>query len=190
MTRSPNRFMLMQFFLNSLLMALVFTYIYLLPINQNNNDKDNKAELSVYEDYETGFRLKYPRGFRIAEVTNSPESKTTVFESIPLVPTTTAFISVNTTNWNSGITFHELRKIMSDTVRTSSGTSILENVTTHIAGTPAYKIVQNHANSPYGKNVVAIFVGAIRGKTSFVISSLSTDADALQEMIGSFEFTR
>jgi hypothetical protein len=190
MTKSSKRFMLMQFSLTSFLMALVLTYIYFLPTNQNNNDKDNKNELSFYEDYEMGYRLKYPRNFKVAEVTSSPESKTTVFESFPLAPTTIAFVSVNTTNWNSGITFHELGSIMSNIVRTSSDTSVLENVTTHISGTPAYKIVQSHASSPYGKNVVAIFVGAIRGKTSYVISSLSTDTDALQEIIGSFEFTR
>jgi hypothetical protein len=189
MTKSSNRFMLMQFFLMSFLMALVLTYIYFLPTDQNNNDKDNKDQLSVYENYEMGFKLKYPHNFRIAEVTNSPESKTTVFES--RTPNSTiVFLSVNTTNWNSGITFHELGKIISDIVRTSSGTSILENVTTHISGTPAYKIVQSRAGSPDGKNDVTIFIGTIRGKTSYVISSLSTDIDALQEIIGSFEFTR
>jgi hypothetical protein len=158
--------------------------------DQNNNDKDNEDELSVYENPALGFRLKYPGDFRIAEVTNSLKSKTIVFEKVHLAPATGAFLSINATNWDIGITFDELRKVILDIIRTGPGTSILENNTAHISGIPIYKIVQSHTNSPYGRDAISIFIGAVRDKTSYIISSLSTDIDALQKMIDSFEFMR
>lgn len=79
---------------------------------------------------------------------------------------------------------------MLDTIRRGPGTSVLENDTEHISGIPVYRIVQSHTNSPYGGDAIAIFMGAVRDKTSYIISSLSTDIDALQGMIDSFEFMR
>jgi hypothetical protein len=70
------------------------------------------------------------------------------------------------------------------------GTLILENTTTTIAGIPAHKIVQSHENSPFGRDAIAIFLGAIRNDTSYTISSLSIDKEALQEMINSLEIRR
>jgi hypothetical protein len=201
-----NRPMLIQFVAMSFLVVLAL--IYIMPslvqktvvsvqgshsastTNQNDNDKDNEDELSIYENSALGFRLRYPGDFHIAEVTYSPESKTIVFEKVALAPVKGAFLSVNTTNWDIEITFDKIKKVMLDIIRTGPGTSILENDTEQISGIPVYKIVQSHANSPYGRHAIAIFIGAIRDKTSYIISSLSTDIDSLQEMIDSFEFLR
>jgi hypothetical protein len=158
--------------------------------DQNENDNDNVAKLSLYENPDLGFRLKYPNDFRLAEVSNSLESKTVVFERIPFAPETGAFLSVNSTKRDSVITFNELKKIMTDTIRNGPGTSILDMGTVNISGIPGYKIVQNHAHSPYGRDAMAIFIGAVRDKTIYMLSSLSTDIDALQEMVDSFEFIR
>jgi hypothetical protein len=62
--------------------------------------------------------------------------------------------------------------------------------TVNISGIPGYKIVQNHAHSPYGRDAIAIFIGAVRDKTIYMLSSLSTDIDVLQKMVDSFEFIR
>ena len=158
--------------------------------DQNENDNDNGAKLSIYENPDLGFRLKYPNDFRLAEVSNSLESKTVVFERTPFAPETGAFLSVNSTKWNSVITFNELKKIMTDAIRNGPGTSILDMGTVNISGIPGYKIVQNHSNSPYGRDAIAIFIGAVRDKTIYMLSSLSTDIDVLQEMVDSFEFIR
>ena len=79
--------------------------------DQNENDNDNVAKLSLYENPGLGFRLKYPNDFRIAEVSNSLESKTVVFERIPFAPETGAFLSVNSTKRDSVITFNELKRL-------------------------------------------------------------------------------
>jgi hypothetical protein len=63
--------------------------------DQNENDNDNVAKLSIYENPDLGFRLKYPNDFRLVEVSNSLESKTVVFERTPFAPETGAFLSVN-----------------------------------------------------------------------------------------------
>jgi hypothetical protein len=206
MTKPLNRPMFIRFLVVSFPVVLALTYITPSLVektvvsvrgsfsasttDQNNDDKDNDDELSVYENPALGFRLKYPGDFRIAEVTNSPESKTIVFEKVPWAPATGAFLSINATNWDIGVTIDELKKVMLDIIRTGPGTSILENNTAHISGIPIYKIVQSHTNSPYGRDAIAIFIGAVHDKTSYIISSLSTDIDALQEMIDSFEFMR
>ena len=78
---------------------------------------------------------------------------------------------------------------MTDTIRNGPGTSILDMGTVNISGIPGYKIVQN-LNSPYGRDAIAIFIGAVRDKTIYMLSSLSTDIDVLQEMVDSFEFIR
>ena len=134
--------------------------------DQNENDNDNVAKLSLYENPDLGFRLKYPNDFRIVEVSNSLESKTVVFERIPFAPETGAFLSVNSTKWDSVITFNELKKI-SDTIRNGPGTSILDMGTVNISGIPGYKIVQNHSHSPYGRDAIAIFIG---DKTIYMLS--------------------
>jgi hypothetical protein len=59
--------------------------------DQNENDNDSVAELSIYENPDLRFRLKYPNDFRLVEVSNSLESKTVVFERIPFAPETGAF---------------------------------------------------------------------------------------------------
>lgn len=158
--------------------------------DQYGNDKNNGNELSTYENPELGFRLKYPNDFRILEVSNSPESKTVLFEKIPFAPETGAFLSVNTTKSNGIITLDDLKEIMTDTIRDRIGTSIQDIDTVNISGIPGYKIVQNYSNSPYGKNAIAVFIGAVRDSTIYMVSSLSTDLESLQEIIDSFEFIR
>jgi hypothetical protein len=193
-----------RFFLPSFLVILIYAYMpatltqgTIIPehgtfssaaTGQNDNEQGEEEELSIYENPTLGFTLKYPSDFHIAEVTNSPESKTIVFRKISFAPETGAFLSVNATKWNIGITFDELKEIMSDTIRTGPGINILENDTDRISGIPVFKIVQSHANSPYGRDATAIFIGAVRNETSYIISSVSTDSDALQEIINSFAF--
>jgi PsbP-like protein len=157
---------------------------------QNDIDEDNENKLSTYANPELGFRLKYPSDFLISEVSTSPQSRTVVFQKIQFAPETGAFLSVNSTRWNSVITFDELKKIMTDTVRDGPGISIQDIDTINISGIPGYKIVQNHSNSPYGKDAIAVFIGAVRDSTIYVLSSLSTDLESLQEIIDSFEFIR
>jgi len=157
--------------------------------DQSENDNDNVAKLSTYENPGLGFRLKYPNDFRLVEISNSLESKTVVFERTPFAPETGAFLSVNSTKWDSVITFNELKKIMTDAIRNGPGISILD-MGTGSSGVPGYKIVQNHPHSPYGRDAIAIFIGAVRDKTIYMLSSLSTDIDVLQEMDDSFEFIR
>jgi hypothetical protein len=53
-----------------------------------------------------------------------------------------------------------------------------------------YKIVQSYENSPYGRDAKAVFIGAVRDKTSYILSSLSADAKVLEQMINSLEFTK
>ena len=79
---------------------------------------------------------------------------------------------------------------MSETIKSGPGVHILETETTSISEVPAYRIVQSHENSPYGRDATAIFMGAVADRTSYILSSLSTDAKALEEMIDSFEFTK
>jgi hypothetical protein len=153
-------------------------------------DRVSPEKLSTYENPGLGFRIKYPSNFHIAEVTNSPESKTIAFKKISFAPASGAFLSINATKWETGIGFDEIREIMLDTIKSGPGVRVLEIETTSVSGTPVYKIVQSHENSPYGRDATAIFMGAVTDKTSYILSSLSTDASALQEMIDSFEFTK
>ena len=157
---------------------------------QNDSDEDNENGLSTYSSPELGFRLRYPNDFLISEVSSSPQSKTVVFQKIQFAPETGAFLSVNSTKWKSVITFDELKKIMTDTIREGPGISIQDIDTVNISGIPGYKIVQNYSNSPYGKDATAVFIGAIRNSTIYMLSSLSTDLEPLQEIIDSFEFIR
>ena len=68
--------------------------------------------------------------------------------------------------------------------------SIMCWATTSISEIPVYRIVQSHENSPYGRDATAIFMGAVSDRMSYILSSLSTDVNALQEMIDSSEFTK
>jgi hypothetical protein len=201
-----NRSIVIRFVFTSALLALVM--IYLSPIllqkhiiyvqassslsttNQDSkdNEDDHEDNLSRYENPSLGFRIKYPSDFRIAEVTDSPVSMTISFEKIRIAPSTGAYLTVNATKENAGITFDELREIMSQSIKISPGTRILENDTTLISGVTVYKIVQNHENSPFGRNAIAIFIGAIHDNTTYMLRSLSTDIETLQEMVDSFEF--
>jgi hypothetical protein len=158
--------------------------------NQDNKENEDNHEdiLSRYENPALGFRIKYPSDFRIAEVTDSPVSMTISFEKIHSAPSTGAYLTVNATKENAGITFDELREIMSQSIKVSPGTRILENDTTLISGVTAHKIVQHHENSPFGRNAIAIFIGAIHDNTTYMLRSLSTDIETLQEMVDSFEF--
>jgi PsbP-like protein len=156
----------------------------------NDIDGDNENELSTYSNPELGFRLRYPNDFLISEVSNSPQSKTVVFQKVQFAPETGAFLSVNSTKWEKVITFDELKKIMNDTIREGPGISIRDIDTVSISGVPGYKIVQNYSNSPYGKDATAVFIGAIRDSTIYMLSSLSTDPESFQEMIDSFDFIR
>jgi hypothetical protein len=198
----------LRFVFMSALLALVM--IYLSPIllqkhiiyvqasssisttNQDSedNEDDHEDNLSRYENPSLGFRIKYPSDFRIAEVTDSPVSMTISFEKIRISPSTGAYLTVNATKENAGITFDELREIMSQSIKISPGTRILENDTTLISGVTVYKIVQNHENSPFGRNAIAIFIGAIHDNTTYMLRSLSTDIETLQEMVNSFEFIK
>jgi hypothetical protein len=198
----------LRFVFMSALLALVM--IYLSPIllqkhimyvqasssisttNQDSkdNEDDHEDNLSRYENPSLGFRIKYPSDFRIAEVTDSPVSMTISFEKIRISPSTGAYLTVNATKENAGITFDELREIMSQSIKISPGTHILENDTTLISGVTVYKIVQNHENSPFGRNAIAIFIGAIHDNTTYMLRSLSTDIETLQEMVNSFEFIK
>jgi hypothetical protein len=99
-------------------------------------------------------------------------------------------LSVNSTKWKSVITFDELKKIMTDTIRDGPGVSIQDIDAVNLSGIPGYKIVQNYSNSPYGKDAIAVFIGAVLDSTIYVLSSLSTDYERLQEIINSFEFIR
>jgi hypothetical protein len=201
-----NKSIVLRFVFMSALLALVM--IYLSPIllqkhiiyvqasssisttNQDSedNEDDHEDNLSRYENPSLGFRIKYPSDFRIAEVTDSPVSMTISFEKIRIAPSTGAYLTVNATKENAGITFDELREIMSQSIMISPGTRILENDTTLISGVNVYKIVQNHENSPFGRNAIAIFIGAIHDNTTYMLRSLSTDIETLQEMVDSFEF--
>jgi hypothetical protein len=201
-----NKSIVLRFVFMSALLALVM--IYLSPIllqkhiiyvqasssisttNQDSedNEDDHEDNLSRYENPSLGFRIKYPSDFRIAEVTDSPVSMTISFEKIRISPSTGAYLTVNATKENAGITFDELREIMSQSIKISPGTRILENDTTLISGVTVYKIVQNHENSPFGRNAIAIFIGAIHDNTTYMLRSLSTDTETLQEMVDSFEF--
>lgn len=201
-----NRSIVLRFVFTSALLALVM--IYLSPIllqkhiiyvqassslsttNQDSKDNEDDREdnLSRYENPSLGFRIKYPSDFRIAEVTDSPVSMTISFEKIRIAPSTGAYLTVNATKENAGITLDELREIMSQSIKISPGTRILENDTTLISGVTVYKIVQNHENSPFGRNAIAIFIGAIHDNTTYMLRSLSTDIETLQEMVDSFEF--
>lgn len=185
--------------------VLAFVMIYLSPMllqkhiiyvqassslsttNQDNED-DHEDNLSIYENPTLGFRIKYPSDFRIAEVTASPVSMTISFEKTRIAPSTGAYLTVNVTKENAGITFDELRDIMSQSIMISPGTRILENDTTLISGVTVLKIVQDHENSPFGRNAIAIFIGAIHDNTSYMLRSLSTDRETLEEMVDSFEF--
>jgi hypothetical protein len=201
-----SRYIVIRFVITSALLALVM--IYLSPIllqkhmiyvqassslsttNQDSKDNEDDHEdiLSRYENPALGFRIKYPSDFRIAEVTDSPVSMTISFEKIRIAPSTGAYLTVNATKENAGITFDELREIMSQSIKISPGTRIIENDTTLISGVTVYKIVQNHENSPFGRNAIAIFIGAIHDNTTYMLRSLSTDIESLQEMVDSFEF--
>ena len=203
-----NKSIVLRFVFMSALLALVM--IYLSPIllqkhiiyvqassslsttNQDSkdNEDDHEDNLSRYENPSLGFRIKYPSDFRIAEVTDSPVSMTISFEKIRISPSTGAYLTVNATKENAGITFDELREIMSQSIKISPGTRILENDTTLISGVTVYKIVQNHENSPFGRNAIAIFIGAIHDNTTYMLRSLSTDIESLQEMVNSFEFIK
>jgi hypothetical protein len=158
--------------------------------DSEDNEDDHEDNLSRYENPSLGFRIKYPSDFRIAEVTDSPVSMTISFEKIRISPSTGAYLTVNATKENAGITFDELREIMSQSIKISPGTRILENDTTLISGVTVYKIVQNHENSPFGRNAIAIFIGAIHDNTTYMLRSLSTDIETLQEMVNSFEFIK
>jgi hypothetical protein len=201
-----NRSSVLRFVFTSAVLALVM--IYLSPMllqkhiiyvqassslsttNQDSKDNEDDHEdiLSRYENPALGFRIKYPSDFRIAEVTDSPVSMTISFEKIRIAPSTGAYLTVNATKENAGITFDELREIMSQSIKISPGTRIIENDTTLISGVTVYKIVQNHENSPFGRNAIAIFIGAIHDNTTYMLRSLSTDIESLQEMVDSFEF--
>ena len=201
-----NRSIVLRFVFTSAVLALVM--IYLSPMllqkhiiyvqassslsttNQDNNDNgdDHEDNLSRYENPSLGFRIKYPSDFRIAEVTDSPGSMTISFEKVRIAPSTGAYLTVNVTKENGGITFDELREIVSQSIKISPGTRILENDTTLISGVTVHKIVQHHENSPFGRNAIAISIGAIHDNTTYIIRSLSTDIETLQEMVDSFEF--
>ena len=184
---------------------LAFTYIMPYPtketaastqrspsLNSDQNDSNgyNENELSTYSNPELGFRLRYPNDFLISEVSNSPQSKTVVFQKVQFAPETGTFLSVNSTKWERVITFDELKKIMTDTIEEGPGISIQDVDTVNISGIPGYKIVQNYSNSPYGKDATAVFIGAVRDSTIYMLSSLSTDPESLQDTIDSFEFIR
>ena len=201
-----NRSIVLRFVITSAVLALVL--ICLSPMllqkpikyvqassslsttNQDNKDNEDNHEdnLSRYENPALGFRIKYPSDFRIAEVTDSPVSMTISFEKIRIAPSTGAYLAVNATKENAGITFDELRETMSHSIKSGPGTRILENDTTLISGVTVYKIVQNHENSPFGRNAISIFIGAIHDNTTYMLRSLSTDVETLQDMVDSFEF--
>ncbi|MGI8831807.1 MAG: PsbP-related protein [Nitrososphaeraceae archaeon] len=201
-----NRSIVLRFVITSAVLALVL--ICLSPMllqkpikyvqassslsttNQDNkdNEDDHEDNLSRYENPALGFRIKYPSDFRIAEVTDSPVSMTISFEKIRIAPSTGAYLTINATKENAGITFDELRETMSHSIKSGPGTRILENDTTLISGVTVYEIVQNHENSPFGRNAIAIFIGAIHDNTTYMLRSLSTDVETLQEMVDSFEF--
>ena len=205
------KFVSLQFFVVSFLLILVLTHTISLPVqkrivpvqgssSQATTSQDSREEgvrpdefrpdeLSTYENPSLGFKIKYPSNFQVAEVNNSPESKTIAFKKISFAPTSGAILSINATKWGTGIKFDELREIMSETIKSGPGVHILETETTSISEIPAYRIVQSHENSPYGRDATAIFMGAVSDRTSYILSSLSTDAKALEEMIDSFEFT-
>jgi hypothetical protein len=203
-----NRSIVLRFVFTSALLALVMIYLSPMLLQKpiiyvqassslsttNQDSKDNEDDhddnLSRYENPALGFRIKYPSDFRIAEVTDSPVSMTISFEKIRIAPSTGAYLTVNATKENAGITFDELREIMSQSIMISPGTRILENDTTLISGVNVYKIVQNHENSPFGRNAIAIFIGAIHDNTTYMLRSLSTDIETLQEMVNSFEFIK
>ena len=201
-----NRSIVLRFVITSAVLALVL--ICLSPMllhkpikyvqassslsttNQDNKDNEDDHEdyLSIYENPALGFRIKYPSDFRIAEVSDSPVSMTISFERIRIASSTGAYLTINATKENAGITFDELRETMSHSIKSGPGTRILENDTTLKSGVTVYEIVQNHENSPFGRNAIAIFIGAIHDNTTYMLRSLSTDVETLQEMVDSFEF--
>jgi hypothetical protein len=42
----------------------------------------------------------------------------------------------------------------------------------------------------YGRDATAVFIGAVWDKTNYILSSLSSDANVLQQIINSLEFTK
>jgi hypothetical protein len=159
--------------------------------NQDSNkDSVDVDEFSMYENPDLGFEIKYPSNFHIAEVTSSPESKIITFRLIPIAPATGAFLSINATKSDSGMDFDELIDMMSDALKPRPGVHTLESGPASISGIPVYKIVQRHENSPYGREATAVLIGAVRDKTSYILSSLSADANVLQQMINSLEFIK
>ncbi len=156
----------------------------------SDNDTVNLDKFSIYENPDLGFEIKYPSNFHIAEVTSSPESKIITFRLIPIAPATGAFLSINATKSESGMDFDELIETMSNALKPKTGVHTLESGPASISGIPVYKIVQRYENSPYGRDATAVFIGAVRDKTNYILSSLSADANVLQQMINSLKFTK
>jgi hypothetical protein len=156
----------------------------------SDKERVNLDEFSIYENPDLGFEIKYPSNFHIAEVTSSPGSKIITFRMIPIAPATGAFLSINATKSESGMDFDELIEMMSDDLKPGTGIHTLESGPASISGIPVYKIVQRYENSPYGRDATAVFIGAVRDETSYILSSLSADANVLQQMINSLEFTK
>src|SRR5215203_6110732 len=97
-------FVSLRFFVISFLLILVLTHTISLPVqkrivpvqgfsSQATTSQDSREEgvrpeeLSTYENPSLGFKIKYPSNFQVAEVNNSPESKTIAFKKISFAPT-------------------------------------------------------------------------------------------------------
>jgi hypothetical protein len=194
-----------QYLVVSLILILMLTQSISLPIQkrvvpvqgsssetttsqESNENGANIDGLSTYENPNLGFKLKYPSTFHISEVTSSPESTIVTFRMNSFAPTTGAFISINATKWKAGIDFDELRGKMVDTLEPGPGVRTEISETTSISGIPVYKVIQNHENSPYGRDATAVFMAGVVGEMSYLISSLSSDAYILQQILNSLEF--
>ena len=198
-----TRLLSFQHFVVSFILILVLTQTISLPMQKrfvpvqaskgitsqdSNENGANPGGLSIYQNPSLGFRIRYPSTFQVAEVTSTPESKTITFRMNPLNPESGTFISINATKWKDGIDLDELREKMLDTLEPGPGVRTMLSGTTSISGIPVYKVIQIHENSPYGRDARAVFIGAVVGGMSYIISSLSSDEYILQETLNSLEF--
>lgn len=111
-----------------------------------------------------------------------------MFRTNPLDPASGAFLSISAIKWKDGIDLDELREKMFAALEPGPGVRTMLSETTSISGIPVYKVIQNHENSPYGRDATAVFIGAVVGETSYVLSSLSSDAYMPDETLNSLEF--
>src|SRR5829696_6018052 len=119
------KFISLQLFVISFILILILTHTISLPMqktivpvqgssSQATTSQDSRKdgirpeELSTYQNPSLGFKITYPSNFQVAEVNNSPESKTIAFKKISFAPTSGAILSINATKWGTGIKYDNI----------------------------------------------------------------------------------